>query len=185
MSKKQLELCVKENNKAIATSSIEIKKSQFIAKVYYIKNKQDAENKIIEARKQYKDARHVIYAYMLKEGGKFTDDKEPQGTAGKPIYSLLEKSSIINILVIVIRHFGGVLLGTGPLTRAYTTAAKEAISLCDTEDYIEYDIIEQVCEYSEETNMLKRLKTEGAEIQSITREDKVKIIALFPKNRIK
>ena len=78
-----------KNREEVVEHTIEIKKSKFIAKVYYIDSETMANEIIKKTREEYKDARHVVYAYMLKSGGKCTDDKEPQGTAGKPIYSLL------------------------------------------------------------------------------------------------
>ena len=132
----KFELVDREN---VVTNILEVKKSKFIAKVYYVNSSEQAEDIIEKARQDYKDARHVVYAYMLKSGGKFTDDKEPQGTAGKPIYSLLEKENLVNVLVIVIRYFGGILLGAGPLTRAYNSVAKQALQNCEKKKYIEYE----------------------------------------------
>ena len=86
---------VDRTNQNVVTEELIIKKSKFIANVYYINSKEQAEEIIAKAREEYKDARHVVYAYTLKSSGKFTDDKEPQGTAGKPIYSLLEKEQVI------------------------------------------------------------------------------------------
>ena len=73
---------------------IVIKKSRFISKIWYISSKEEADKIIEEQKEMYSDARHVVYAYRLENVGKYTDDKEPQGTAGKPIYSLLEKENI-------------------------------------------------------------------------------------------
>ena len=172
---------VAKNNDDVVTEEIIVKKSKFIAKVYYISSSEEAEKLIDKAREEYKDARHVVYAYTLKATGRFTDDKEPQGTAGKPIYSLLEKENIINILIIVVRYFGGILLGTGPLTRAYSTVAKQALEKCEKQKYIEYDELNIECEYSEEQQLLRKLKVENCVIKNITRTDKVNIEYLKPK----
>ena len=169
------------NRNEMVTSILEIKKSKFIAKVYYIVSSEEAEEIIQEARNEYKDARHVVYAYMLKSSGKFTDDKEPQGTAGKPIYSLLEKENLINVLVIVVRYFGGILLGTGPLTRAYSTVAKNALSKCEKVQYIEYEEKVLVCEYKEEEIIKRNLIGSNCIIKNIIRTDKVEIKYLEPK----
>ena len=141
-----------------------------------------AEDIINKLREYYRDARHVVYAYMLKSTGRFTDDKEPQGTAGKPIYTLLEKENIINVLGVVIRYFGGILLGSGPLTRAYSTVAKEALSKCEKIPYIEYLEKDVICEYREEEMFKKELLNNNCIIQEIVRTDKVKICYLQPKN---
>lgn len=171
-----------KNKEEIVTHTIEIKKSKFIARVYYITDQQMAEEIIQKNREEYKDARHVVYAYMLKSGGKCTDDKEPQGTAGKPIYSLLEKENIINVLVIVIRYFGGILLGAGPLTRAYSTVAKEALAKCEKMPYVEYEEKSIICEYKEEESIKRNLLNSNCIIQDIIRTDKVEIKYLQPKN---
>ena len=172
---------ISRTNQNIVTEELIIKKSKFIAKVYYINSKEQAENIIDKVREEYKDARHVVYAYRLKSSGKFTDDKEPQGTAGKPIYSLLEKENVINVLLIVIRYFGGILLGAGPLTRAYSTVAKEALTKCEKQKYIEYAEEYRECEYKEEEQILRELRLEKCIINNIIRTDKVLIEYLKPK----
>jgi len=134
-----------------------------------------AEEKIQQVREEYKDARHVVYAYMLKSSGRFTDDKEPQGTAGKPIYNILEKENLINVLVVVIRYFGGILLGAGPLTRAYATVAKDALSKCEKVPYVEYIDESIICEYKEEDQIKRKLQVEKCIVKDIVRNEKVRI----------
>ena len=106
------------------------KKSKFIASVYPIKSVDDAEALLARLRKQYYDATHNCYAYQLGERNeiqKASDDGEPQGTAGKPILEVLKKEAIKDTLICVTRYFGGTLLGTGGLVRAYGKAAKEGL----------------------------------------------------------
>ena len=172
---------VDRNNENIVTEELIIKKSKFIAKVYYINSKEQAEEIIAKTREEYKDARHVVYAYTLKSSGRFSDDKEPQGTAGKPIYSLLEKEKVINALIIVILYFGGILLGAGPLTRAYSTIAKEALAKCEKQKYIQYMEEKIECEYKEEEQLVRKLKNENCIIQNIVRTDRVNIEYMKPK----
>jgi len=121
---------VKTINKNETVQIIE-KKSKFITYVYYIENVEQAEEKLIELRKKYYDASHHCYAYrIIKENNileKSSDDGEPSGTAGQPILNVLSKNEIVNVIVIVIRYFGGTLLGAGGLVRAYSNSAKEAI----------------------------------------------------------
>lgn len=169
-----------KNKEEVVENILEVKKSKFIAKVYYITSDKQAEKLITKAREEYKDARHVVYAYMLKSSGKCTDDKEPQGTAGKPIFSLLEKENLINILVVVIRYFGGILLGAGPLTRAYSTVAKEALAKCDKTPYVEYEEKSIVCEYKAEEQTKRNLASINCIIKEIIRTDKVEIKYLEP-----
>lgn len=161
---------------------IVVKKSRFIAKVYYISSKEEAEKIILNVRNQYSDARHVVFAYRLNNTAKFTDDKEPQGTAGKPIYNLLEKENLINVLVIVIRYFGGILLGTGPLTRAYSLVSKNALNKCEFRTYIEYSKEQIECSYNEEETIKRKLQNQSCIIESIDRFEKVIINFLRPLN---
>lgn len=107
------------------------KKSKFIANMTYVETVEEAENYIKEIRKKYFDARHNCYAFSVitKEGtvDRFSDDGEPSGTAGAPMLNLLTSQNITNVVVVVTRYFGGVLLGTGGLLRAYSEATNGAI----------------------------------------------------------
>ena len=108
------------------------KKSKFIANVFYVETVEQAEEKVKEIKKKYFDARHNCFAYSIftKEGiiNRFSDDGEPSGTAGGPMLNILNGKELTNVVVIVTRYFGGILLGTGGLIRAYTGAIQEALS---------------------------------------------------------
>lgn len=112
-------------------AEIEEKKSRFIANIYYIENVEQAEKKLKDIRKKYFDAKHHCYAYrVLEELGikeKQSDDGEPNGTAGGPMLNILQKNELVNALVVVTRYFGGTLLGTGGLVRAYSDATLKGI----------------------------------------------------------
>lgn len=120
---------IKENNK----SEIVEKKSKFIGQIFYIENKEKAEKIISEIKKEYYDARHSCYAYNVYDENKneiyskSSDDGEPAGTAGVPILSVINGNNLINVLVIVTRYFGGILLGTGGLVKAYKKATEKVI----------------------------------------------------------
>ena len=111
---------IKEN------ASCEIVEKKFIANVFYVESKEEAEDFIKQIHKQYHDAKHHCYAYRIssKENiiEKASDDGEPSGTAGAPILTILSKNHLANVLVIVTRYFGGILLGTGGLVKAYSKA---------------------------------------------------------------
>jgi len=113
------------------TSEIVEKKSKFIANIFYIESEEQADIKIKEIKKKYFDARHNCIAYRVIENDrvieKASDDGEPSGTAGGPMLNILQKNNLCNILVIVTRYFGGILLGTGGLVRAYSEATIQAI----------------------------------------------------------
>ena len=113
---------------------IEEKKSRFIAHIYSVNSEEEAEQYIYKIKKKYWDARHNCYAYIIGDKGqvqRFSDDGEPQGTAGKPILDIISTSGLVNCLIIVTRYFGGVLLGTGGLIRAYQAASKEGLQNSD------------------------------------------------------
>ena len=113
--------------KLLNTYTLEIKKSKFIAYYYEIDNKEDIDIILESLKKEHKKARHIPYAYKLNNTAKKSDDKEPSGTAGMPIYNILEKNNLNNRLIAVVRYFGGTKLGAGLLTRSYLNSALEAI----------------------------------------------------------
>ena len=109
--------------KLINTYEEIIKKSKFIS-YYYEVNNLDEINKILdELKKEHKKARHIPYAYKIDQLVKKTDDKEPGGTAGMPIYNVIERNNLNNVLIVVVRYFGGIKLGAGGLLRAYASGA--------------------------------------------------------------
>lgn len=111
------------------------KKSRFIATVRPVTNEEEAAAFVDEMKKKYYDARHHCSAFVIGRNAEFTrssDDGEPSGTAGRPMLEVLLGSGIRNIAVVVTRYFGGTLLGTGGLVRAYSGAVKEALALCRT-----------------------------------------------------
>lgn len=142
------------------------KKSKFIATLFYIKNEEQANNLIKDIKKQYHDARHNCFAYrIMTESGvveRFSDDGEPSGTAGGPMLNILGKNNLCNVLVVVTRYFGGILLGTGGLVRAYSdatikvinsaTIARETIGL-EAEIEIEYAQLEGFKYYCNKNNI--------------------------------
>ncbi len=111
----------------ISKSEIIIKKSKFIGLLYKVKSVEEATGILEDLKVEHKKARHFPYAYKIGNIGKKTDDKEPSGTAGNPIWNVLERNELENTLIVVIRYFGGVKLGAGPLLRAYSSAANALI----------------------------------------------------------
>lgn len=112
-------------------TEIVVKKSKFICNLIKVETQEDAENKIKQMKKKYYDARHNCVAYRVLENEKViekaSDDGEPSGTAGGPMLNILQKNNLCNVLVVVTRYFGGILLGTGGLVRAYSDATLQAI----------------------------------------------------------
>ena len=105
------------------------KRSRFISHIWRVETEAEARSRIEEMKKRYYDARHNCWCYLLKEGGvvRYSDDGEPQGTAGQPMLNVFQRENVTNVCCVVTRYFGGVLLGAGGLTRAYTKGAKDAL----------------------------------------------------------
>jgi len=107
------------------------KKSKFISHIVPVKSAEEVKEIVEEHRKKYYDARHVCWAYMLgweREEFRWNDDGEPSGTAGKPILGQINSAELTDVLILVVRYFGGTLLGTGGLIKAYKEAAADAIA---------------------------------------------------------
>lgn len=113
-----------------AVAEITEKKSRFICNIRHTESEDDATEFIRQMKKKYYDARHNVYAYIIGDGSvkKCSDDGEPSKTAGIPIMQMLESEGITDVVCVVTRYFGGTLLGTGGLIRAYTASAKEGVS---------------------------------------------------------
>ena len=106
---------------------IEIEKSKFLGYAISINNEEDAKNEINRIRKEHPKATHHCYAYVLKDKQKSNDDGEPAGTAGIPILEIIKQFDLENVLIVVVRYFGGIKLGAGGLVRAYARSAKEVL----------------------------------------------------------
>ena len=148
---------IKENTQYILTE----KKSKFIANLIKVNSQEEAEEAIKKYKKQYHDARHNCIAYRIFEEDtiieKSSDDGEPSGTAGSPMLNILQKNNLCNVLIVVTRYFGGILLGTGGLVRAYSDALNGAIEqsslICQTIgiemevtiDYTEFEKFQYYC----------------------------------------
>lgn len=105
-----------------------INKSKFISFAIYINDVQMVNDVLDKLKKEYKDATHICYAYKIGNVKRFNDDNEPKGTAGMPILNVIENKELDNILVVVVRYFGGIKLGAGGLLRAYSNSASLVIS---------------------------------------------------------
>ncbi|AVN60077.1 proline dipeptidase [Mesoplasma entomophilum] len=122
-------------SKILYSETIEIKKSKFICHAVQVNSKEELDQFIKDFSAN--DARHNCYAYKIGSNtifGGYNDDGEPKGTAGKPIFNVIEKNDLTNICILVTRYFGGIKLGAGPLTRAYTSSAASIVKKADFED---------------------------------------------------
>lgn len=129
----------------------EDRKSVFIGTAVPVSTEDDALAFIAFIKKKYPDARHHVYAYVLRENStmRFSDDHEPQGTAGMPVLDAIRKNGCTDVAIVVIRYFGGTLLGTGGLVRAYSAAAVGALENAEIITYDIYADIKLVVSYSD------------------------------------
>lgn len=139
-----------ENN--VVSEFVE-KKSKFIGNLFYIESSKQAEDIIKETKKKYFDAKHNCIAYRVIENGqlieRFSDNGEPQGTAGAPMLNILQKNNLVNVLIIVTRYFGGILLGTGGLVRAYQKSLMLALEDCKKITKVLGESLEVELDYSD------------------------------------
>lgn len=143
------------------------KRSKFLAFAHHIESADEAMEIVRQYRKKYYDARHCCYAYMVgPERNEFraNDDGEPSSTAGKPILGQINSNELTDILIVVIRYYGGVNLGTGGLIVAYRTAAADAISHCKIEDRIVEEKIEYKFTYPMMNSVMHVIKSMPAKI---------------------
>jgi uncharacterized YigZ family protein len=112
-------------------AELEIKKSRFLTWVEPIESSQTAKRRLEEIRQQFPDARHVCFAFYVDGSSGMSDDGEPSGTAGRPMFSVLSHKHLENVIAIVVRYFGGVKLGAGGLTRAYSGAVSLALETAE------------------------------------------------------
>ena len=161
------------------TAEVEEKKSRFIANLFYVESVEEAENCLKQIKKKYYDARHNCYAYVVKEESiikKSSDDGEPSGTAGSPILNVIERNNLCNVIIIVTRYFGEILLGTGGLVRAYTEAATNAVNQAKIVEQEKGLEVEFELSYSDIEKFKYYCNLKNIKIVNITYTENVKIV---------
>lgn len=139
------------------TSEYMEKKSRFLGLIVPVTTEAEARARLEAVKKQEYDARHNCWAYILHSGQKrYSDDGEPQGTAGQPILNVLEREGVQDVLCVVTRYFGGILLGAGGLCRAYTKAAKDALDDAGISELRPWSVLRLDCPYA----LFERVKLE-------------------------
>lgn len=135
---------------AYGEDKFEEKRSKFTGRLWRVETTEEAVSRIKEMRETYWDATHNCYAYILREGNvmRYSDDGEPQGTAGMPILDVLRHEQLENCLCVVTRYFGGVLLGTGGLVRAYTKGAQIAVAAAGVQRMSLFSVALIACPYN-------------------------------------
>ena len=143
------------------------KKSRFIGRVWCVETEEEALEKIQEMKKQHYDATHNCWAYVIKDGAmRFSDDGEPGGTAGNPMMQVLQREQLYNVVCVVTRYFGGILLGAGGLVRAYTKGAKIAVDAAGKSMKRVWSVLYVPCPYT----FYERVKLEVAAFDGIIRD---------------
>lgn len=174
---------IKEN----ASYEIVEKKSKFIGNVFYVESKEEAEIIIKEQKKKYHDARHNCWAYRVLDDNnvveKSSDDGEPSGTAGAPMLNILSKENIVNTLVIVTRYFGGILLGTGGLVKAYSESTKLALEQAKITKIEEGYIYKIEINYSDLDSFKYYLKNNEIKLVKEEYFENVVLYTFMPKNK--
>ena len=160
------------------TANIEFieRKSVFIGFSTFVENEEQALEIIKQKKKQYSDATHNVYAYVIGDTiARYSDDNEPQGTAGMPVHNSIRMAGISDVLVVVTRYFGGILLGAGGLVRAYSTAASMALEEGGIKIFENYNAYTVKLSYSDYGKFLTELQFVDAIIDDTLFADEVTI----------
>ena len=153
------------------------KKSVFIGNAAPVKSEEEAMAYIKKIKSSYQDARHNVWAYLQKGEivARYSDDGEPQGTAGVPVLDTIRKSGVTDAVVVVTRYFGGILLGAGGLVRAYSHTARLALDAAHIITYEQYTELELNCTYSDYQRYLAELPRFGAVTDDTAFSDRVQL----------
>lgn len=171
-------MSAKKINRPRNTAKIEFieRKSVFIGFSTFVENEEQALEIIKQKKKEYSDATHNVYAYVIGDTiARYSDDNEPQGTAGMPVLNSIRMSGITDVLVVVTRYFGGILLGAGGLVRAYSAAASMALDAGGTKVYEEYSVYNLKISYSDYGKINTELSNVDAIIDNTEFADDVSI----------
>jgi uncharacterized YigZ family protein len=160
------------------------KRSTFIGHVWPVETEDEARAHIDEMKKKYHDARHNCWCYLLKDGPvRYSDDGEPQGTAGQPMLSVFQKEEVTNVCCVVTRYFGGVLLGAGGLVRAYTQSAKDALDAAGLSVVRRWVAFAVTCPYSYLERVKQAVTALDGAVGDIDYAADVTVQALLPEGR--
>lgn len=158
------------------------KRSSFTGRIWPVKTGAEAVSIIEDIRARCRDATHNVYAYIIKDEGivRYSDDGEPQGTGGLPLVELLRREQLTDVLCVVTRYFGGTLLGTGGLARAYTYAAKIALEEAGVALMSRCDVITLHYEYAMHASVLAIIESVGGSVEHTEYTSEIQLRALTP-----
>ena len=143
------------------------KRSRFISHIWRVETEAEARAHIEETKKLHYDARHNCWCYIIRDGAeRYSDDGEPQGTAGQPMLNVFQREEVTNVCCVVTRYFGGVLLGAGGLTRAYTKGAKDALDAAGISTMSLWTLWDVPCTYP----LLERMKLDITACGGVVRD---------------
>jgi uncharacterized YigZ family protein len=162
------------------------KRSRFIGRVWPVESEEEAKEHIARTKARYYDARHNCWCYIIRDGGilRYADDGEPQGTAGQPMLEVFRRGRIENVLCVVTRYFGGILLGAGGLTRAYAHTAKLALDTAGIAEMHLWKRMDIMCPYSLYDRIKKEIDVWGGIAENVDFGTDVMIGVLFPEQKV-
>lgn len=157
------------------------KKSRFIGRVWNVETEEEALEKIRQMKKEHYDATHNCWAYIIRDGAvRFSDDGEPGGTAGMPMLQVLQREELYNVVCVVTRYFGGILLGAGGLVRAYTKGAKIAVDAAGKSMKRVWTALYVPCPYAFYERVKQEVATYGGIVRNTEFGAEVELELLFP-----
>ncbi len=163
---------------------LEEKRSEFISAVKRVSTEEEAMAFVRERKKMHPDARHTVFAYLLRKGAaRYADDSEPQGTAGMPTLEAIRRAGVEDVVVVTTRYFGGILLGAGGLTRAYAGAAHLALEAAGVAEYVPFTYFLLDCAYADHPRIENELSRLGVREQQADFSDRVRIEVGVPSDQ--
>ncbi len=170
----------------VAETELVEKRSRFIGHIWPVESEEEARAYIEQMKKKYHDARHNCWCYRLKEGAveRYSDDGEPQGTAGQPMLGVFQKEGVLNVVCVVTRYFGGILLGAGGLVRAYTQSAKDTLDEAGISVVRRWVEVTVPCPYHLFERMKLEVEAVGGVLGEIEYAADVTVHALLPENNV-
>ena len=157
------------------------KRSRFLGRVWRVSSEEEARARIEETKKRHYDARHNCWCYVIKDGPvRYSDDGEPQGTAGQPMLGVFQKEGVVNVCCVVTRYFGGVLLGAGGLVRAYTQSAKDALDAAGISVVRRWVAMEIPCTYAQLESIRREVESARGVVENVDYGADVVLSALLP-----
>ena len=160
------------------------KRSRFIGRVWPVDSEEQARAHIEETKKLHYDARHNCWCYLIKDGPvRYSDDGEPQGTAGQPMLNVFQREGVENVCCVVTRYFGGILLGAGGLVRAYTQSAKDALDAAGISVVRRWVAMEVPCSYAQFESMRREVLAFGGVVENVDYGADVVLSCLLPEEQ--